>query len=104
MSKVLPISAPTQQVITDEQIVLAYQLILGREPESELAIRGKRGQPTLQTMRAAMMSCTEFAGLIRTMAEQDPEFARRIGKTTTPPSPTIPTSPPTAPQLSAALP
>lgn len=53
----------------DEEIVrLAYLLILGREPESEAAVRAHLPLGTVERLRQAMMGSEEFQSKVRTMS------------------------------------
>jgi hypothetical protein len=46
--------------VTREEVIWAYRCILGREPESEDAIKGALFHPDLPSLRRAMMDSVEF--------------------------------------------
>lgn len=53
--------------INEEIVRLAYQLILGREPESEAAVRSHLHLETIARLRQAMMDSQEFRSKIQQM-------------------------------------
>ena len=51
---------PTPDILTPDIVRLAYRLLLGRDPESELAVQQAVSYGTLDKLRAAFMSSEEF--------------------------------------------
>jgi SAM-dependent methyltransferase len=47
-------------MVTPEDVLYAYRLILGREPESEAAVKGHLDAPTLSALRRRFMEAAEF--------------------------------------------
>ncbi len=48
-------------VLTRDEVIWGYRLMLGREPESEAVIEAHRQLPDLPTYRRALLECAEFA-------------------------------------------
>jgi SAM-dependent methyltransferase len=66
--------------VTAEEVVWAYRMILGREPESEDAVRGHMGADNLKMLRAIMLGSAEFeASGAATLAAVGP--AKRVPMT-----------------------
>ncbi len=51
---------PDPAGVTREEVVLAFRLLLGREPESEAAIEGHRHLPGLAALRETIMRSAEY--------------------------------------------
>lgn len=47
-------------MISEDQVVMMYRLILGRDPESRRAIQEKLNAPSIQALLADMLMSDEF--------------------------------------------
>lgn len=48
-------------MVTEEEVIWCYRTILGREPESQQAVRGHLKQPDFAALRKAFLQSPEFA-------------------------------------------
>lgn len=63
----------TATVITEHDVVMAYRLILGREPENSTVVDGKvRHLQTLEDLRQVFLTSPEFLALSRTTVDRLP--------------------------------